>query len=208
MARKPVKINPIRGEHLKALLSRHHMAHQDLAEKIGYSKEHISYVVNGKRNLTEDMADSIIQKVFPTVRKEYLLGIDEYETLQDVQSAKDARIKASLDRIFEDGDIVIEFLHFIARSKGYNMKFRPSPTICEDENGTMIVTVNGGDNTPYCALIGADGTINLDYKQVIDLCNRIFLQASFIFDMEALNKYKDGCPFYVSGDYGGGKHNG
>lgn len=79
MSRKKVEINPIRGERLKMLLIENGVDQKELAEKIGYTKEHISYIINGRRNLTEDAAQAII-KLFPGTRIEWLMGYDEFKT--------------------------------------------------------------------------------------------------------------------------------
>lgn len=83
MARKRTKINPIRGERLRLLLKENGMGQQELADKIGYTAEHISYIINGKRNLTEDAAESIV-KIFPKTRIGWLLGYEDLETNSDL----------------------------------------------------------------------------------------------------------------------------
>ena len=79
MGRNPVEINPIRGQRLKQLLSEQKMMQRELAEKINCTKEHISYIVRGKRNLTEEIAEKIIL-LFPHVRFEWLMGFDDFES--------------------------------------------------------------------------------------------------------------------------------
>lgn len=79
MGRKKVEINKIRGENLRMLLNENGMAQKELAEKIGYTKEHISYIINGKRNLREDAAKAIVG-LFPPTRFEWLMGYDGYKT--------------------------------------------------------------------------------------------------------------------------------
>lgn len=73
MARKKSEVNKIRGENLRKLLSYYGMDQKDLAQKIGYTKEHISYIVNGRRNLTLDAAENIV-KIFPGVHLDWLMG--------------------------------------------------------------------------------------------------------------------------------------
>lgn len=79
MSRKRVEVNPIRGERLKMLLIENGVDQKELADKIGYTKEHISYIINGRRNLTEDAAQAII-KQFPGTRIEWLMGYDDFKT--------------------------------------------------------------------------------------------------------------------------------
>lgn len=87
MAKRRAVINPIRGERLRQVLSEHKMDQKELAEKMGYTKEHISYIINGKRNLTPEAAESIV-KIFPDIRIGWLLGIEDHKTNSDVISAK------------------------------------------------------------------------------------------------------------------------
>lgn len=93
-----MEINKIRGERLRSLLKKYGMEQQELAEKLGYTKEHISYIINGKRNLTQDAAESIV-KIFPKTRIGWLLGYEDYETDHDIigviaQEMLDNRIAA------------------------------------------------------------------------------------------------------------------
>lgn len=86
MARKRSEVNAIRGKRLGELLSWHGIDQKDFAEKIGYTKEHISYIINGHRNLTIDAAEKIV-KIFPDIRIEWLMGYDDYRTQIDVDAA-------------------------------------------------------------------------------------------------------------------------
>lgn len=79
MGRKKVEINPIRGERLGKLLKKYGVEQKDFADEMGYSEEHISYIINGKRNLTQDAAEKIVEK-FPGTRIGWLLGYEDFET--------------------------------------------------------------------------------------------------------------------------------
>lgn len=79
MSRKRVEVNPIRGKRLKMLLTENGIDQQELADKIGYTKEHISYIINGRRNLTEEAAQAVV-KQFPDTRIEWLMGYDDFKT--------------------------------------------------------------------------------------------------------------------------------
>lgn len=79
MSRKRVEVNPIRGKRLKMLLTENGIDQQELADKIGYTKEHISYIINGRRNLTEEAAQAVV-KQFPGTRIEWLMGYDDFKT--------------------------------------------------------------------------------------------------------------------------------
>lgn len=85
MSRRRTEINTIRGKRLRTLLLENNMDQKLLAEKIGYTKEHISYIINGRRNLTADAAELIV-KLFPTIRFEWLMGYDNFKTEEDFKS--------------------------------------------------------------------------------------------------------------------------
>ena len=61
MGRKAVTINPERGERLKQLLQEYNVSQKEIASVLNYSPEQISYIINGKRNLTEPAAKEIIK---------------------------------------------------------------------------------------------------------------------------------------------------
>lgn len=94
MAQKRGRINAnerdamrkLRGGNLRKVLLDYGISQADLAEKLNYSKEHISYIVNGHRNLTLDIAEKIVE-LFPDVRLEWLMGYDNYRTQLDVDAA-------------------------------------------------------------------------------------------------------------------------
>lgn len=79
MPRSKVKINPERGKRLKMLIEMYGIDQNTLAERINYSPEHISYVINGKRNLTENMASVIVQQIDSRINKQWLLGYGEVD---------------------------------------------------------------------------------------------------------------------------------
>lgn len=84
MARKAVQINTMCGKRLSELLTERNMKSSELAKIIGYTPQHISYIINSKRNLTKEAAEDIAA-VFD-VRPEWLLGLSDYKTDKDVVS--------------------------------------------------------------------------------------------------------------------------
>ena len=98
MAQKRGKVNEnerdairkLRGENLRKVLSDYGISQANLAEKLNYSKEHISYIVNGRRNLTLDIAEKIV-KLLPDIRLEWLMGYDNYRTQLDADAAPSIR---------------------------------------------------------------------------------------------------------------------
>lgn len=111
---KTKQINPLRGERVKILLSEHCMTQKELAEKIGYAPEHLSFIVNGRRNLTEDAAHAI-SKLFPGIRFEWLMGFDDFKTERDYRLAP---IREPLMKTVDRHIIFSILLH----SLGYNVK--------------------------------------------------------------------------------------
>ena len=136
MGRKKCEINKIRGERLRQLLSERGVDQKELARKIGYTSEHLSYIVNGKRNLTEDAARSIVS-LFPPTRFEWLMGFDDYQTaaekevseFNEFRSEWGARIHAvqmlaylsgySIELFSEDEHNVETIIHSV--KKGYKI---------------------------------------------------------------------------------------
>ena len=62
-------IRRIQGERIKECMRERNVKSSELAEKLNYTPQHISYVINGKRRLTKDMAISIadyLNKTSPT----------------------------------------------------------------------------------------------------------------------------------------------
>lgn len=96
MGRKAVTINPKKGERLRQLLQEYNVSQKEIASVLNYSPEQISYIINGKRNLTEPAAKEIIKYFnsidendhlcLPSMRKgkavrfEWLMGYDDYKT--------------------------------------------------------------------------------------------------------------------------------
>lgn len=52
-------IRRIQGERIKECMKERNIKSSELAEELNYTPQHISYVINGKRRLTKDMAISI-----------------------------------------------------------------------------------------------------------------------------------------------------
>lgn len=100
MGRKTVTIDPKKGERLRQLLQEYKVSQKKLAAVLDYSPEQISYIINGKRNLTEPAAKEIIKYFnsidendplcLPSMRKRkairfhWLMGFDDYKTEGDL----------------------------------------------------------------------------------------------------------------------------
>lgn len=118
MARKKSKVNieerdalrKLRGDNLRQVLSSHGMSQSTLADKIGYTPEHVSYIVNGIRNLTLEAAEKVVD-LFPDVRLDWLMGYGGYmnweaEVAAQAEEivnafAKNERLENSLKELIE-----------------------------------------------------------------------------------------------------------
>lgn len=104
MGRKQVIINPKSGERLSEWLRETHITQAALADLIGYTQQHISHVITGKKRMTRDFAILVSEKAvkpYPEqdefdsfraelnrIRPEYLLGEDDCKTGVDAVIAK------------------------------------------------------------------------------------------------------------------------
>lgn len=129
MARKQTRINPIRGQRLRSLLEKYGMEQQELANRIGYTKEHISYIVNGKRNLTPEAAGLIVE-IFPETRIGWLLGYENHETDLDI-------IEEKSRECLDTQNAIIELMRFAAKLLGYQLEW--SDMACEEATREEVV---------------------------------------------------------------------
>lgn len=106
MSRKPVKLNTLPGERLKRLISENGYTQKEFAEKMGYTAQHLSLIVTGKRNLTDEAAQRVIE-IFPHVRIEWLKGYDDDRTQED-QSRKRANLQGNYVLQKIDGNEIID----------------------------------------------------------------------------------------------------
>lgn len=84
MPRKKEEINKICGERLRELIDSNNTTQRKLAKMLTYTEQHLNYIVNGKRRLT-DTAAKRIAEIFPDIRFEWLLGYDNYRSKGDKQ---------------------------------------------------------------------------------------------------------------------------
>lgn len=182
MGRKHTKINAIRGERLKALLEEKGIDQKVFAEKIGYTPEHISYIINGKRNLTQDAAEGIV-KIFPEIRVGWLLGYDDYETDDDLLRAT---AKENLGTVLAINDL----LQFAARYIGYKidstLEIEPKMFQSYDPNEIQGYLIK--DNTRI-AITSAD----VDF-----LANEVVRFAIFALEGLIYKKSDSWHPFYLN----------
>lgn len=75
------ELNPEHGNRLKECLEDARMTQKELAEKSGYTKQYISNIVVGKKNMSHESA-AIFSKILH-VQKEYLLCESDFKTEDD-----------------------------------------------------------------------------------------------------------------------------
>ncbi|MCD8384463.1 MAG: helix-turn-helix domain-containing protein [Clostridiales bacterium] len=91
MGRKRVEINPESGKRLNQWLTANNMTGKQLAERLNYTQQQISKIINGKANLTLDMAKQISElssdSLLDRVRVQWLMCQDDFMTGKDIVSA-------------------------------------------------------------------------------------------------------------------------
>lgn len=77
------------GERLKEICESKGITITDLAERIGYDPAQLHNITSAKstRSISKNMARKI-KGIFPDIRLEYLLGIDEYMTQENLNQSK------------------------------------------------------------------------------------------------------------------------
>ena len=141
MSQKTRQINPECGRRLKQLVTENGMTQQELANRLHNNKQHISNIICGKRSLTLGTAQQIAGEVFPWVRVEWLLCIDDFKT----QAEKDAVSRQA----WEDSVQVVAFQDKV---------FRCFVEGLEDMQGYGIHTGNTDDLLgEYVVITNANG---------------------------------------------------
>lgn len=106
MSRKHIEIDPECGRRLKSLIVKNGISQLYLAGKLGYEPQHISHIVRGKRRLTAELAQRIVDEIFPSINVEWLLNRSDCETIAEKEeySTKiwedEKRVSAFYDKIF------------------------------------------------------------------------------------------------------------
>ena len=78
------ELNPEHGKRLKECIDELGITQKELAEKSGYTKQYISYIVTGKKNMSLESA-RIFAKILK-VDEDYLLCNSDYRTFNDFWS--------------------------------------------------------------------------------------------------------------------------
>lgn len=187
LARKQAEINTIRGERLRSLLEKRGMEQQELASKIGYTKEHISYIVNGKRNLTQEAAEAIV-KIFPEIRIGWLLGYEDHETDFDILLEKG---KES----FHTGEAIINIMRFAAKLIGYQLEWSD---MASDGNDEKIVVQEYDPNEVIFNLIKGHTTFEITAEDNLKFMDELTRYAVFLIEGLIHQKNDTWHPFALS----------
>lgn len=147
MARKRSEVNGIRGENLRKVLQYYGMDQKELAEKIGYTKEHISYIVNGRRNLTQEAAERIVS-LFPNVNLNWLMGYGGYMNWEEEVNSVSNEIGKSFDATAKFRVCLKDFFEYL----GYKIEIKCS--IFDEKSGYF--DHYGEDDSP-CYIVSPDG---------------------------------------------------
>lgn len=112
-----MEIDKKRGERLRTIARRKGVTQTELSEQLGCSPVHLSKIVTGSRNLTEDMAQKVVN-LFPEYRLQWLLGYDDYATDEEAllkQSQEETRKRAIWRNILK---LAFEELGYSVRESG------------------------------------------------------------------------------------------
>lgn len=119
MGRKAIAINPECGKRLASLLEKYGIQQKTLADKLAYTPQQISRIVTGKDRLTEIFAKRVIDFIkaeygtdyFETVRFDYLMGVDNFETEGDRIHSITTEHTVSIDlvtKLIENAGYIVE----------------------------------------------------------------------------------------------------
>ena len=131
MVSEKQKNRSVCGQRLKTLLKQHRKTQAWLAEQLHFAPEHISNIVTGKRGITADNA-RLIAKLFPDVRIEWLLGMDniQYQSEKEFYDAKlfldeqyEKQVSPLMDRYYDIVDKIRAVELFL---NIYGYEFSPS----------------------------------------------------------------------------------
>lgn len=83
MGHKNVDFNTGRADRVKQLIKESGKSQEEFAETIAfYTPQHLSRIVNGRSPVTWELAAKIAE-AFPDIRIEWIMGLDDYRTIDD-----------------------------------------------------------------------------------------------------------------------------
>ena len=114
------------GARLKCLLAAVGMRQKEFAEKANYTQQHISQVISGKKRMTEELADRALEilETKPPVRKQWLLGIDDFMTLEEKANFFQKEQEAFQNNLDSQEKSAKNFIWYTAKILGLDAVFR------------------------------------------------------------------------------------
>lgn len=119
-----------RGSRVKELLKENGMKQRELAEKLDYTNEHLNRILNGREPLTEKTASEIV-KIFPSVRIEWILGLDDFRSESEKGWTQFFEQKSEWDKRLTAFRLLLDLA-------GYEIQLRN-----EDNQDTLSSIING-----------------------------------------------------------------
>lgn len=119
------------GTRLKFLLAAVGMSQKEFAEKANYTQQHISQVISGKKRLTEELADKVLEiiELKPPVRKQWLLGIDDFMTLEEKADFFHKEHEAFHNNLDSQENSAKDFIWYTAKILGLEAIFKEDSQI-------------------------------------------------------------------------------
>jgi len=142
--RKKEEINKICGKRLRELISASNLTQYEFADKINYTEQQVSYMVNGKRRITPDAAMRIAE-MFPPTRFEWLLGLDDFKTPFEIKLNKPIKkafeILCTRDYIIRFAPVLgFEFVeHEFSKTKGWKASSNDEYAKLSDEDREKVI---------------------------------------------------------------------
>lgn len=136
------------------------ISHGTISRAIGVTEQHLSYIINGHKPLTSDVAKKIIDCYCPETRISYLLGYD------DDRTEKDVSINALRKGMFEGNSMLMGLVSF-GKLCGFNFSvYDPDQ---DERNATKVI-----ENLSSWYTIKKDGqTVKLSIDDMNQLENEI-----------------------------------
>lgn len=145
MAKKTAKVNPICGDRLQELIEKKGESNKGIAEKFGYTPEHISQILHHRKNLTPSFAEAL-SKEYPDFPVEYLLGLTEYRS-------ESQRMSQLLRSSLKAESLLSAGLSAFASLSGYEITPpKLTATITTEEGLSMPLTAENCDDLSKATL--------------------------------------------------------
>lgn len=132
MSRKKVVIDPKRGQRLKEIICGSNFSQKEVAEMVHIAPQHLSNIICGKRSLTFEIAQDIKRIAIPSMRIQYVMCLDDFETEEEKNAHSRAvweenqATSAFFDKIFRC------FIDSIENESGYGFRSQGSDPLVGD----------------------------------------------------------------------------